>query len=332
MPDHASSYRAAYEGLAFYDMAAYGRIFTRDRDRAALLHRLSTNEIEKLQPGQGNRTVLTSPIGRIIDLLTVYNLPDEVDPRLLLVTSPGQGGAVLKHLKKNIFFNDKLKLEDAGPTIGQLTLCGPQSTALLAQLSGLALSDLALYAIRPTELGGEQGFVARGLPIGGAGWQLFVPAEALPALREKLVAAGALALDEPTYDLLRVEQGYPAFGRELSLDYIPLETDLWDAISFSKGCYVGQEIIARMESRGRLAKVLRGVKFIENASAFSTLNVPAKLDAAGKEAGDLTSVVTSPIHGQIGLAYVRMAHAEPGTRLGIAGSELSAEAIKLPFV
>jgi tRNA-modifying protein YgfZ len=327
MIDHASGYRAAYEGLALYDMAACGRIFTRDRDRAALLHRLSTNEIEKLQPGQGNRTVLTSPIGRIIELLTVYNLPDEADPRLLLVTSPGQGGAVLKHLKKNIFFNDKLKVEDASASLGQLALYGPHSTALLAKLSGLALADLALHAVRPAELAGAQGFVARSQPIGGAGWQLFVPSEALPALREALLAAGAVALDEPTYDLLRVEHGYPAYGRELSLDYIPLETDLWDAISFSKGCYVGQEIIARMESRGRLAKVLRGVKLIGDGD----LNVPAKLDAAGKEAGDLTSVVTSPLRGRIGLAYVRTAHAEPGTRLGIAGSDLGVEVIKLPF-
>src|SRR5690242_9652191 len=93
-----AAYAAAHEGAAFYDGGASGRIWMRDRDAASLLHRLSTNQIEKLAPGQGARTVLTTPIGRIIDLLTVHRLEDG----LLLVTSPGNGTAVFRHLKKNI--------------------------------------------------------------------------------------------------------------------------------------------------------------------------------------------------------------------------------------
>jgi folate-binding protein YgfZ len=124
-----------------------------------------------------------------------------------------------------------------------------------------------------------------------------------------------------------VEAGHGAFGRELSEEYIPLETGLWDAISFNKGCYVGQEIIARMESRGRLAKQLCGLRLPEGLP--DGLALPAKLDAAGKEAGDLTSVVESPRHGLIGLAYVRSAHAEPGGRLAVGGAD--AEVAELPF-
>jgi tRNA-modifying protein YgfZ len=329
MSDALSSYRAAYTSTVFYDMSARGRLYTRDRDRAALLHRLSTNEIEKLQPGQGTRTVLTTPIGRIIDLLTVYNMPDADDPRLLLVTSSGQGTAVFKHLKKNIFFNDKLQLENASPSLAQLGLYGPQAVTLLATLGVQGLAELPRFAMQRFETGSITGSIARDLPIGGEGWQLFVPAESLPALQNALGAAGAVALDEATYEILRVEHGQLAYGKELSLDYIPLESNLWDAISFNKGCYVGQEIIARMESRGRLAKVLRGVQFDHTPSEVVT--TPLKLVVDGKEAGDLTSLIQSPNHGSIGLAYVRTAHAEPGTQVGLMGLDALATVVELPF-
>ena len=114
-------------------------------------------------------------------------------------------------------------------------------------------------------------------------------------------------LSAATFDVLRVEQGYGAYGNELSLDYIPLETRLTDAVSFTKGCYVGQEIIARMESRNRLAKQLMGL------AAGSGCSAGGKLQRDGKEMGDLTTVVESPRFGSIALAYVRTAAAEPGT-------------------
>lgn len=320
-----TAYAAANSVAALYDSAAHGRIWMRDRDRAALLHRLSTNHIERLAPGQGTQTVLTTPIGRIIDLLTVYVF----DETLLLVTSPGRGQAIFNYLRKNIFFNDKVKLEDATATLGQLTLYGPQAPALLAEL-GLPGADLPAFAVATASWGDEPLYVARTRPIGGEGFNLIAPPQALAGLAEALRARGTATLDEATHEVLRVEQGYGAYGRELSQEYIPLETGLWGAVSFNKGCYVGQEIIARMESRGRLAKQLRGLRLLAQPALPPEPPTPlAKLDAAGKEAGDLTSVVESPRHGLIALAYVRTAYAEPGTRLIAAGAE--AEVVALPF-
>jgi tRNA-modifying protein YgfZ len=319
--DASPSYRAALEGAALHDEASSGRIFLRGRDRAALLHRLSTNDIERLRPGQGARTVLTTPIGRIIDLLTVHALDDA----LLLVTGPSQGGPVWSHLKKNIFFNDQATLESAGRSHGQFALYGPSAARLLAELSGAPMSDLPVHHTATIELAGEPVLIAARLPIGGPSFTLYPPAERLEALRNTLAAAGAVPLDDATLDVLRVEQGYAATGHELSQEYIPLETGLLDAVSFTKGCYVGQEIIARMESRGRLAKQLRGLRLSAPATA------PAKLEVGGKEAGDLTSFVLSPRFGPIALAYVRTAHAEPGTTIGIAGSDARGEVVELPF-
>jgi aminomethyltransferase len=170
-------------------------------------------------------------------------------------------------------------------------------------------------------------YVAGCAPLCGGGAAVYAPPEALAELAAALADAGAAALDADTLDVLRVEAGHGAFGRELSAEYIPLETNLWDAISFNKGCYIGQEIIARMESRGRLAKQLRGLRLPEGLPGG--LALPAKLAIGDKEAGDLTSLAESPRHGLIGLAYVRSAHAEPGTALEVGGAH--AEVAALPF-
>ncbi|HEX5690758.1 MAG TPA: glycine cleavage T C-terminal barrel domain-containing protein [Roseiflexaceae bacterium] len=325
-------YVAALETAALYDEGGAGRIWMRGRDRAELLQRLSTADMLRLRPGQGVRTVLTTPIGRIIDVLTVHALDDT----LLLVTSPGQGGAVWSHLKKNIFFQDKVLMEAAGRSHGQLALFGPRAASLLADLTGAALDELPLFGSQIVELAGARTILARRLGIGGEGFSLYIPTEQLEAARTALRNAGAAALGEEAYDILRVEQGYGVAGRELSHEYIPLETGLLDAVSFTKGCYVGQEIIARMESRGRLAKQLRGLQLaIDDAQSIvyrlSSIVPSAKLDVDGKEAGDLTSVVLSPRFGPIALAYVRSAHAAPGTRVGIAGTNVTGEVVELPF-
>src|SRR5215207_6638754 len=123
----APSYQSALNGAALAYESAAGRVFMRGKDRAALLQRLSTNDIARLRPGQGALTVLTTPIGRIIDVLTVHVLEDA----LLIVSSPGQGGLVWAHLKKNIFFNDQVSLEAAGRSHSQLALYGPVAAMLL---------------------------------------------------------------------------------------------------------------------------------------------------------------------------------------------------------
>ncbi|NTW97400.1 MAG: aminomethyl transferase family protein [Oscillochloris sp.] len=317
-----TAYAATRAGAALYDGAACGRIWMRDRDAAALLHRLSTNQIEKLTPGQGTRTVLATPISRIIDLLTVHRTADG----LLLVTSPGNGPAIFRHLRKNIFFNDTVRLEDVGASLAQLALYGPRAAELLCGL-GLPADGLSAYGVAPAQWRDWPLYVARCQPMGGGGLAVYAPAEALGALSQALIDAGAATLDQETYDVLRVEAGQGAFGRELSQDYIPLEAGLWDAVSFNKGCYVGQEIIARMESRGRLAKQLRGLRL--PGGLPDGLALPTMIVAGGKDAGALTSVAQSPRHGLIGLAYVRSAYAEPGAALEVGGA--AAEVVSLPF-
>lgn len=312
------SYEAVYTGTAVIDETDRGRLWMRGRDRAALLHRLSTNHIEQLQPGQGTLTVLTTPIGRMIDLLRVYALPDA----LLLETGPSHGGPILRHLRKNIFFNDQVTVADAGAELGQIGVYGPQAGQLVQAL-GLP-ADMPRYGIATGHWGEIPVFVARCEPIGGDGYTLYPPVAQTAALLAACQAAGAALLDTDTFEIVRVEHGYPRFGREITLDYIPLEADLWRAVSFRKGCYVGQEIIARMESRGRIAKQLRGLRL-----PGSLGSLPAKVLSDGKEIGDLTSVVCSPRYGWIGLAYLRSAYAEPGVTVIV--NDQPATVCRLPF-
>jgi tRNA-modifying protein YgfZ len=323
---NTAAYQAAHDGAALAADHA-GMLWMHDRDRAALLNRLSTNNVAALQPGQGRQTVLTTPIGRIIDLLTIHVFADD----LLLVTSPGQQAAVRKHLRKNIFFNDKVKVEPV-EELGRLLLYGPQAEPLLGTLGAVPAAEL--YALTPANIDGVALHISRVKPIGGAGFALYAPAAQLATIQAALHKADAVDLDATSLDVLRIEAGYPAFGRELSQDYIPLETGLWEAVCFTKGCYVGQEIIARMESRNRIAKQLRGLHLHiagDQAAELAAIKLPATLSAEGKPAGELTSATISPRYGSIGLAYVRSAQAVAGTQLSLAEGQISAEVVDLPF-
>ena len=176
-----AGYHAALNG-PLADESGAGRVFMRGKDRVALLQRLSTNDIAQLRPGQGARTVLTTPIGRIIDVLNVHVLEDA----LLIVTSPGQGGPVWAYLKKNIFFNDQVSLEAAGRSHSQLALYGPAAVALLEQVSSAVLSELPPQHTATIDLAGVPVLLARREPIGA---RLYLPAIGVRVMRGPVARA-----------------------------------------------------------------------------------------------------------------------------------------------
>ena len=240
-------YRAALEAVVRVDDTSSRRVRLTGPDRAALLQRLTTNDVVKLKPGEGARTVLVNHHARILDVLTVYALPEH----LLIVTQPGSGGQLGRFLQGKIFFNDKVQVEDVSSGTAQLQLYGQEVAPLIAKLTSLDVQSWPAHHIQAATIGNAQVWIARTLPLGGAGFVVFAQNED----RDSVEAAFATVplLDPATFEVLRVEHGYGAPRREHSTGYIPLETGLADAVSFSKGCYVGQEIIARMESRNRLA-------------------------------------------------------------------------------
>jgi aminomethyltransferase len=296
-------YRAAHETAVFVDRSRLGMLKLSGATRLDLIHRMSTQDVKRLGPGEGAATIMTTDIGRIIDRLILYAASDSV----YCLTGEDHAGALARFLMRNVFFNDDFRLEDLSPTTGILGVYGPRAGEMLAA-AGFTDVAIPLHHWRQTEVGGSAAYLHRTDPVAGDGYFVMSAAADLPALRERLAAAGIVPIDEETFDYLRIESGLPRFGRELTLDYIPLEAGLWADVSFAKGCYTGQEIIARMESRGKLAKRL--VRLRPDAP----VEAGTEITAGGRGAGTVTSAADGPA-GPLALGYVRTGALADGAEL-----------------
>ena len=290
-------YAAAQHGCVMIDASAWGRLRLTGQTRLDFLHRLSTNDVAKLHAGQGAATIFTTPIARMIDRTIVYVRADDV----IMLTSRGNQGRVLAWLKKYIFFNDDVQIKDQTDATGMISIYGPTASKVVRTI-GVDLVSLPLHHWCEVYIGAVSVMIARADPMASSGFHLIFDRSAMSQVWQVLIDAGAVLITEQTYQVLRVEAGYSEFGHELGDDYIPLEANLWSDVSFTKGCYTGQEIIARMESRQRLAKHLIGLRFDEEVT------LPAVLRVDDSEVGLVTSVVRSPAHGWIGLGYVKSAY------------------------
>lgn len=313
--DPAAAYTAAYSGAVVIDRTHEGRIRAVGRDRLDLLHRMSTNALNDLPVGAARPTVLTNANARIVDVLWVLNRGETV----LAFASVGRATAVRRWLAGYIFYNDKVKFEDAAAEWAQLGLYGPQAAQVA---EALVPGAAALAQNHFVEQAGRLALRAR--PLAGEGFTILLPPDQLPAAWEQAQTAGAHPAGEAAYQLLRLAAGQPEAGHELTEGYIPLEANLWGAVSFSKGCYIGQEIIARMESRGKLAKRLMGLRLSAPAEVGAEVHIPN-----GAAIGTLTTTGVLPDLGPVALAYLRTAHAEPGTTVEVAGAP--ATIVELPF-
>jgi folate-binding protein YgfZ len=307
-PAVTSGYMAVYNGALLIDRSAEGRFELRDRDRLDLLQRMSTNDLRGLSQGQGRSTVLTTALARIIDRLILYERGDTANGTTLVVCGVGRTATVRGWLQRHIFFQDKVQTRDVGAETCQFGLFGAKAASVAAQFV-LEASKLSLHDYREFELGGASILLARTYPLVGDGFTLIAPIAARDALLTALndmpdvtVIAPGIEADS-LYDLLRIEAAVPLAGHELGEEYLPLEAGLWDSISFAKGCYTGQEIIARMESRHQLARTI----------AQFTLSAPVPVGTSIRRRsqpdhsiGVLTSVATRPDDTVIALGYVKM--------------------------
>ena len=287
---------------------AYGCLKATGDDALDLLNRLSTNRVDHLEPGHWAPTVLTTDRGRIVDLLCVVNAGECV----YLLTSPGQQQPVIEWLDKYTIMED-LEVNDVS-----------DSTAIIALAGDGVAATLGLDNEGPDHLPGRQypaptvsvggcGAIAVSRPLGGdlTCRLLIVPAEAASATVGALAEAGADIADADAWETLRVQSGGPAFGSEMGEPYNPLEAGLIGAIDFTKGCYIGQEVIARLDSYHRVQKYMAVLRF----SSGSEATVGASLTDEGRTAGEVTSLYRTPSGELRGLGYVRTAAAEPGQTL-----------------
>jgi len=317
--DLEKEYDTALNGAIVLDRSHEARIKLTGKSRFELLNRMSTNDTVNLKTGQGAPTIFTTPNARIIDRVMVVN---DTDDSLLLLGGPGRGQAIHDYLKRNIFFNDDVQLADFMQETVQFALHGPQADAILAHF-GEDMADMPLFSSKHLLIADVEVMVIRVKPFVDTHFAIIVPEAGAVDVLRRLIDAGAMLAGSLTYNTLRIRAGVPGTGRELSQEYIPLEVGLWDEISFNKGCYTGQEIIARMESRNKLART------IVRLQLDSYINAPTELTRDGKPAGRLTSSVQAPDGEIFAMGIVKTALAEAGMTLTCRDSDVNADVVEL---
>jgi folate-binding protein YgfZ len=312
--DLEGEYKAGLNDAVLLDRSHEGRLKITGQDRFELINRMSTNDVLQMQIDEGRATVFTNPTARVIDRAVAFN----ADGALWLLAGPGRGEPLRNYLQRNIFFNDQAALEDVTSTTHQFALHGPKAGEIMGAFLP-TVSDLSPLSGRQMGVEGEAGYVARLKPLSEQHWVLIVPASQGATVWQRLMTVGQSYGLRPsgglTFNTLRIRAGVPGTGRELSTDYIPLEIGLWDEVSFNKGCYTGQEIIARMESRNRLAKTIVQLR------SEAPLEQGTTLFHNGKQVGKVTSSVTSPSGEHFAIGVVKTATAQPGAVLQGGGTE-----------
>jgi folate-binding protein YgfZ len=320
---------AVQSGVALYDRSHWGRIQISGDDRLRFLHNQTTNDFNSLQAGQGCDTVFVTSTARTIDLATAYVLEDSV----LLLTSPGYSQRLIQWMDRFIFFADKVELKNLTDTTAAFSLLGPNSDELIQKLGAAEIVGQPYANHTTVTIGEAEVRVAVGSGLVNPGYTLFASIQQAADLWQQLMAAGAVPMGEQLWQQLRVEQGRPAPEAELTEDYNPLEAGLWHTISLSKGCYIGQETIARLHTYRGVKQQLWGVRLAQPAEPGSVVTANAE------KIGRLTSCITTP-NGYFGLAYIRTKNVEAGLQVQIgdesngenSGGGSTGELVAVPFV
>jgi aminomethyltransferase len=308
-----SGYQALRESAAWFDVSSRGRIRAAGQDRARLLHAMTTNHVQGLTPGQGVYAFFLNAQGRILADVNILCFEDH----LLLDLEPEVTAKIHDHLDKFIIADD-VTLEDVTAQLASVAVEGPQSARLLEQLGAPMPQTAGAHQPWPNAPGGAPAFVARLSITGAEGYRFYVPAASKPELTAVL-AALAPAADAVAVRTVRLEHGKPRYGEEITERYLAQETQQMHAVNFNKGCYLGQEIVERVRSRGQVHRHLLPL-------AIEGQIVPesgAKLQIEGKDAGEIASAVYSPALGRVvALAYVRTPHDRAGVELFWNGVKL----------
>ena len=315
--DHCDEYHAARTGAALRDAQTSFRLYMRGADHLDFLHRMTSNDFCNLQMGHGLEAVFIEHRARILDLATCYRGPDAT----ALILSPDSRVTIPDWLDRFIFA-EALELADRTDETAMFELIGPHAAQLVTHTLNADLSRLQDHQLLDPQVADDL-WLAR---TTGPGLRVFGPPATVEALWQRLAVAGARPIGAATWEILRVEQGLPLLGRELTQDYNPWEAGLGRAIHLDKGCYIGQEVIARLDTYDKVKQHLVGLRL--SAAELPPTGQPLR-DGA-REVGRITSAVHSPSLGPIALAYVRRSACAEGTALDADGTQ--ATVVSLPFL
>jgi folate-binding protein YgfZ len=325
VPDIAHQYRIIVSGAGFRHRADRGRLRFAGADRVSFLQALVTNDLIALKSHQGAYAAYLTPQGRMVTDLHLFLRPDSI-----VADVPAALASGLAARFDGLVFAEDVQVVDTSVELAQMSVVGGSASAVVAAATGVDAAALAQLAVW-SQLDIEGGFVARTDDADIESYDIVVDASRDAAVATALESAGAIRMSTDVAEAVRVQKGRPAFGVDMNTDTIPLEAGLLDrAISTSKGCYVGQEIVIRVLHRGggRVAKRL--VKLALRGTGADEVAPGSVLAADGKDVGSITSVAPAlDGDGLLALGYVHRDHAEaertvsipaqPGTTATIVG-------------
>ena len=323
--DPAGEYRAVRAGVGAIDRSMLGKVTVTGRDRQAFLQGMLSNEVKDLKSGEGTAAAFLDAHGKVMALLHVYVLDD----RLLLELPAGRTEKTLQALD-HFLISEKAYFENADEAFCVVAVQGPGAQRALSALAGRSI-ELAPYHHQEVAIAGAPVRVIHRQEAGVPGFHCWTMPFHCAALWEALIAGGARPVGMEALNVLRVEAGVPWYGHDVDDTVILPEVRLEQVVSYNKGCYIGQEVVARVKYRGHVNRALSGL-------ILDGDRVPpagAAVVAEAKEVGRITSAVRSIALGKpIALGYVRREHFASGSAVAVQDGEtlIQARVGELPFV
>ena len=326
--DPISEHLAVRSDIGITDISYQGVLELTGEDRASFLHRLISNDVENLSVGEGNYATLLTHRGKIIADINVYNLEESI----YVITAPQVIDTLFTELDKYIIADD-VELKKV-TDVGIIAVAGPTTMDLVESvLDTENLDSLTEYGSISVEFKNDCVHCIRSDFFGEIGLNLITSSGNLEELWKSLTSfrTDVTPFGYQTQESLRIEAGTPVYSKELTDSVIPLEAELDYAIDFEKGCYIGQEIVARMKYRGHPNRLLRGIEI----QSDEIVPINTKIYDGDKEIGWVTSSTYSPsLEKQIALGYVRMAYTDPGctVQLAVSDGHITGTIVVLPFL
>jgi folate-binding protein YgfZ len=312
-------------GAGLIDLSsARGRIRVTGSEATMFLNGLMTNDMKTLAVNRWMAAVFPTVQGRLIGAVRVIR---ENDSSFLIDTEAPSHDAVLKTISRFTMAGD-FKVSDVTAETALLSVQGQGAGDVIEKVFGAGASEIPVDGVSEVQWQGHQVTIISATHTGEKGFDVSVDSSRKAELLKALEIAGAQPISEDTFEVLRVEAGIARFGRDIDETSVVPETNLDEAISYTKGCYVGQEIIVRIKHRGHVAKKLAGLRFETDAQIESGALIKS---IENREIGHVTSTVVSPRLGSIGLGYVRYEQLAEGTRV-VVGDGIDATVTGLPFV
>ncbi|MDJ0730798.1 MAG: folate-binding protein [Crocosphaera sp.] len=317
----SQGFKSAYNDVVICDRSHWGLLQLTGSDRLRFLHNQTTNNINSLQPQQLCETVFVNSTGRTLDLVTAYLTEDSI----LLLVSPNRRSFLYEWMDRYIFPMDKVEISDISHKNAIFTIIGKEANTKLNQWD---MADKTITELSPNNhdfitINDEKIIIGYGTDLKLPGYTLIVPETLAKTVWETMINLGIVPLGNGVWEQVRIKQGRPYPDQELTEDYNPLEAGLWSTISFDKGCYIGQETIARLNTYQGVKQRLWGVKLNQLVEPGTLVTLD------DNKVGILTSFIQVEDE-YLGLAYVKTKAG--GEALKVTIGDATGELMAVPFL